>query len=214
MTVATLRRCAAALDVRLDTVPRWRGTDLARLLDDDHAALQAAWADRLRQWGWEVRVEVSFNHYGDRGRVDLLAWHTAYRILAVGEIKSELVDAQGLLGPLDVKVRLGSSLAAAAGWARPTVVVPLVVIRDGSTARSRLARFAPLFASFVHRGREAVGCLRHPQRVTGGMLILSDLRTAGEARATRLGGQRVRLRKRGSSTGGRAKGRLPRAGGT
>ena len=148
-------------------MPRWRGADLARLLDGDHAALQAAWADRLRRWGWEVRVEVSFNHYGDRGRVDLLAWHAGHRILAVGEIKSELVDAQGLLGPLDVKVRLGPQLAAAAGWPVPRIVAPLLIIRDGSTTRSRLARLAPLFDSFVHRGRAAAGCLRHPERIDG-----------------------------------------------
>jgi transcriptional regulator with XRE-family HTH domain len=202
MTLGTLRRCAAVLEVRLHTVPRWRGTDLARLLDDDHAALQAAWADRLCRWGWQVRVEVSFNHYGDRGRVDLLAWHPAGRILVVGEIKSELADAQGLLGPLDIKVRLGPRLAAAAGWATPAIVVPLLVIRDGSTVRSRLARLAPLFASFVHRGRVAAGCLRHPERLAGGLLILSDLRTAGQGRVMRVGGQRVRLRRRSASVDG------------
>lgn len=73
MTTQTLRRCLDALEVSLDLVPRWRGGGLDRLLDQDHAALQAAWADRLRRWKYDVRVETSFNHYGDRGRIDLLA---------------------------------------------------------------------------------------------------------------------------------------------
>ena len=180
----------------MDLVPRWRGSGLDRLLDEDHAALQAAWAARLRRWGYDVRVEASFNHYGDRGRIDLLAWHAERRLLLIGEIKSELVDAQGLLGPLDVKVRLGGRVAESLGWGRPRKVLPLLVMRDSSTTRDRLRRMDPLFAAFSSRGRRAVGCLRHPERISGPLLVLSDLRTAAQGSLIRVGGQRVRLRKR------------------
>ena len=37
MPLATLRRIAAALDIRVDLVPRWRGADLDRLLNAGHA---------------------------------------------------------------------------------------------------------------------------------------------------------------------------------
>ncbi len=37
--LARIERVAAVLDVRVDLVARWRGGDLARLLDAGHAAL-------------------------------------------------------------------------------------------------------------------------------------------------------------------------------
>jgi hypothetical protein len=198
MTIDVLRRCAAVLEVTLDIVPRWRGADLAHLMDEDHATLQAAWADRLRRWGWEVRVEVSFSQYGDRGRVDLLCWHPVHRVLLIGEVKGELVDVQALLGGLDVKVRVGPRLGRNAGWPAPALTAPLLIVRHRTTARARIARLAPLFANYVHRGRAAVGCLRHPERLVGGLLILSDLPIAAEGRAKRLGSHRVRVRRASS----------------
>ena len=65
--------------------------------------------------GWSVRPEVSFNHYGDRGRVDLLAFHAASGVALVIEVKGSIGDLQDALGRLDVKLRLGRSLADASG---------------------------------------------------------------------------------------------------
>jgi transcriptional regulator with XRE-family HTH domain len=106
ITVRTVRRCLKELDVRLDLEPRWRGAELDRLLDENHARKQAAWKERLERWAWQVIAEASFNRYGERGRIDLLAWHPGLAILLVVEIKSELVDAQSLLGGMDVKTRV------------------------------------------------------------------------------------------------------------
>jgi transcriptional regulator with XRE-family HTH domain len=194
LTLQSVRRCLAVLEVRVDVTPRWRGADLDRMLDADHADLQSAWADRLRRWGWLVRVEVSFNRYGDRGRVDLVAWHASRRVLIVGEVKSALVDAQGLLGPLDVKVRVGPSVAESLGLGRARIVVPLLIVRDSGTVRRRLERLAPLFGRFSYRGRAAVGCLRHPDRLSrgDGLLVLSDLSSAPGRHLIRVGGERVR----------------------
>ncbi|HYM52131.1 MAG TPA: helix-turn-helix domain-containing protein [Candidatus Dormibacteraeota bacterium] len=47
LTLSTVRRCLAALEVKLDLQPRWRGAELDRLLDEEDATLQAAWKERL-----------------------------------------------------------------------------------------------------------------------------------------------------------------------
>ena len=37
----------------------------------------SAMVQRLRPDGWEVATEVSFNVYGERGSIDILAFHAA-----------------------------------------------------------------------------------------------------------------------------------------
>ena len=69
MTLETLRRCLAVLEIRLDLRPQWRGAEMERFLDREHAAAQAGWAALLRRLGWLVRVERSFSRFGERGRV-------------------------------------------------------------------------------------------------------------------------------------------------
>ncbi|HYN63296.1 MAG TPA: XRE family transcriptional regulator, partial [Candidatus Limnocylindrales bacterium] len=96
LSIATLRRCLAVLEVRAEIVPSWRGADLSRLLDEAHAAHQSAWKARLERWGWQAWAEVSFNRFGDRGRIDLLAWKPGRRILLLIEVKTEIADAQAL----------------------------------------------------------------------------------------------------------------------
>jgi transcriptional regulator with XRE-family HTH domain len=125
MSLAVLRACLDVLEIRLDLVPRWRGADLDRLRDEAHAGLEAAWKRRLERWGWQVSAEVSFNHYGDRGRVDLLAWHAVNRLLLVVEVRSEVADVQALLGALDVKIR---------------VAPPCLGARDSTECRLRIAK--------------------------------------------------------------------------
>jgi transcriptional regulator with XRE-family HTH domain len=194
LTLSMVRRCLAALEVKLDLQPRWRGAELDRLLDEEHATLQAAWKERLERWGWMVVAEASFNHYGDRGRIDLLAWHLQAHCLAVIEIKSVVADAQGLLGPLDVKVRVAPRVALAMGWPRSPVAVPVLVVRNGTTARDRIARLAPLFTRFARRGRAGVSWLRRPVAGCSGVLIFSDLRGANSRRVPHVGPHRVRRR--------------------
>lgn len=46
-SLATIRRVADALDARLDSVVRWHGADLGRLLDVRHAAIHEAMARLL-----------------------------------------------------------------------------------------------------------------------------------------------------------------------
>ena len=186
VSLPALRRCLGALDVRLHLVPRWRGADLDRLLDDQHSRLQALWAHRLERWGWTVLPEVSFNRYGDRGRIDLLAWHPARRVLLVIEIKTQIVDIQGLLGPLDVKLRVAAGIARERGWDPPLAVVPVLVVAESSTNRRRIASRAPLFRQLAVRGRAAISWLRRPGDPVTGLLVLSDLSPASTSSAGRL----------------------------
>jgi hypothetical protein len=193
LTFATARRCLEAVEAKLDLQPRWRGAELDRLLDEEHATLQAAWKGRLEKWDWTVVAEASFNYYGDRGRIDLLAWHATTLHLAVVEIKTEVADAQGLLGALNVKARVAPRVAVSMGWPRPTRVVPILIVRDTTTARDRIARLSPLFGEFTCRGRSGVSWLRRPAGGCPAILIFSDLRGANESRVKRVGRHRVRL---------------------
>src|SRR5687768_11921817 len=104
--VHTLRRICEPLDVDLHVYGRWRGGELDRLLDAGHAALQSTFKELLEIAGWIVRAEVTFSRFGERGSIDLLAFHLASGTLLVIEIKTMIADVQGLLRPIDMKVRL------------------------------------------------------------------------------------------------------------
>jgi transcriptional regulator with XRE-family HTH domain len=190
MALATVRECLAVLEVRLELLPRWRGSQLDRILDERHARLQAPWKLRLERWGWITRAEASFNRYGDRGRIDLLAWHPSSAMLLVIEIKTEVVDIQEVLGGLDVKRRVASHLVAQATGRESLKAVPMLLVADTSTNRDRIRRFG----GFDLRGRQAVSWLRHPNGLARGLLVFSDLRDANGGRAKSVGSHRVRVR--------------------
>lgn len=164
MTLGSVDRIAAALGASVTVQLRWQGEQLDRLIDAAHASIEQAVAELLTSLGWTVRVEVSFNHFGDRGRVDILAFHPILRILLIVEIKSALGDLQETLGRLDVKVRLGPVIARELGWEAPVGVVPALVIGDSRGARRTVANHPALFAAFAPRGRAALAWLRQPKR--------------------------------------------------
>lgn len=190
MTVGCIVNVLAAIGARLDVRLLWSGTDLARMLDAGHAALGAAVKQRLERWGWIVRVEVSYSRYGERGRIDLLAWHPATGILLVIELKTDLVDVQALLGSLDVKARLAHSVAAQFGW-QVRAVVPAIVFTEDRTTRRHLVSMAPLFDRYELVGRSAIAWLRHPEHAPRGLMWFAQW---SNARPMRVSGQRVRPR--------------------
>ncbi len=59
-----------------------------------------------------IRPEYEFNHYGDRGSVDLLAWHPTERVLLIIEVKSALTDLQATLMSYARKLRIVPDLVA------------------------------------------------------------------------------------------------------
>lgn len=175
MTLDSIDRIARALGGTVQLTIRWQGEQLDRLMDAAHAALQQAVAEVLAGLGWEVRVEVSFNHFGDRGRIDLVAYHAGLRILLIVEIKSALGDLQETLGRLDVKARLGRHVAKDLGWTDVTAVIPTLVIGDARLARRTVAGHEALFARYGSRGRSALAWLRNPaQPMPTGLLWFAN----------------------------------------
>ena len=158
-----------ALGARLDLRVLWNGPELDRLLDAGHAAVAASVKRRLERWGWLVRVEVSYSRYGERGRIDLLAWHPSSGILLVLEIKTDLVDVQQLLGSLDAKARLARHIVQPFGWT-VRAVVPGIVFGEDKTVRRRLTTLDTLFDRFGTRGRAALTWLRRPDGAPSGLL--------------------------------------------
>jgi len=154
MTVGTIRAIGQAAGVMVDLTPRWQGGELDRLLGGRHSALHEAVAARFAQLpGWTAVPEVTFSIYGERGAIDVLAWHAATRTLLVIELKTEIVDVQELLGVLDRKRRLAPKIAAERGWV-PRSVAVWMILAEGRTNRRRVeAHRAVLRAALPSDGR-------------------------------------------------------------
>ncbi len=193
LRVETMEAILTRLGGRLDLRVFWNGPELDRLLDAAHAALGALIKRRLEWWGWIVRVEVSYSRYGERGRIDLLAWHPATGVLLVVELKTDLVDVQALLGTLDAKARLGRHVAEQFGW-EVRAVVPAIVFTDDRTTRDRLQRLTALFDRYSLRGRSAISWLRHPDGAPSGLLWLAAINGPTPSRSS---APRVRIRRTG-----------------
>lgn len=164
----------AALGADLDVRVRWQGEGLDRLLDQAHAGLVDRFVHMLRDAGWEVAVEVTFSEYGERGSVDVLGWHSKTRSLLIAEIKSVIADAQGTLAPMDRKVRLGPRIARNRGW-DPATVSRVLVVRDGSTNRRRVADLSATFdVALPVRASEFRRWVRAPSGPIGALIFLPD----------------------------------------
>ena len=146
VTVARVRAVAAVVEVHLQFAARsLRGASLDRQIDWRHAALVDAVVAELRRLGWDAIPEWSFNHFGDRGSVDVLAWHPRSEALLNVEVKSEIRDIQATLHALDVKRRVVPALALAElGWKAACVAVVLVVA-ELATERRRVAKHRATF---------------------------------------------------------------------
>lgn len=169
-TIPALDRWSTALGAHLTLALRVDGE--RPLADARHAELQNWLVSVLRHAAWIVDAEVSFNHYGDRGRIDILAFDPVLRCLLVVEIKTRFVDAQDVLGRLDIKRRVAPKLAAERGWSA-SMTVPALVFREDSTTRRRIASYEALFARYALRGRTAMTWLRHPHApAPSGVLIV------------------------------------------
>ena len=105
---------ASILDVTVYIDARWDDGDADRLIDRTHARIVELVVSTLAATGWETVVEYGFNHYGDRGSVDVLAWHAESRTLLIVEVKSRLTDLQ----------------ATFTSFARKLRIVPGLVLRD------------------------------------------------------------------------------------
>jgi transcriptional regulator with XRE-family HTH domain len=194
MSVRLVRAIGAALDLPVGWDLGWQRQELDRLLDADHAALGGHVIRRLGRWGWECQAEASFNSFGDRGRIDVIAIHRQTRTLLVIELKTVIVDGQELLGRLDVKARIAPDVARRLGWSIGRVV-PAIIVSDTTTNRRRVASLEPLLGRYDVRGRTALSWLRRPIGPANGLLILTEVPVNAGSDARRAGRRRVRVRR-------------------
>jgi transcriptional regulator with XRE-family HTH domain len=188
-----VRRVLRVIDATCDVTVLWGGRgDFDRLLDRDHARLTETWASLHGRLGWAVWAEASFSVYGERGRIDLLAYHASTGTLEVVECKTGIWDVQETLGRLDAKARLAPRIAATRGW-RVRRVVSALVVADGRTAYRRIADHRQLFARFDLRGRSARAFVRDPRRPANGLLAFIPLPPTKQGGLGRAGGRRVRV---------------------
>jgi transcriptional regulator with XRE-family HTH domain len=174
VAVHTLVRVAAALGASLSVRVLWHGEGLDRLLDAAHADLTDRVLRLLARSGWLAATEVSFNVRGDRGSIDILAFHVPTGSLLVIEIKSVVPDLQAMLGTLDRKARVAIVVARERGW-RVTSVSRLLVLPDDRTARRRVAQHRAIFeAALPARTAEVRRWLAEPGGDLAGVLFLTD----------------------------------------
>lgn len=186
-----LRKVAAVLEVRLQLQPSWRGAAIDILVSSRHAAMAERVTRLLIGAGWDVRPEVSFNHFGERGIVDLVAWHAPSRALLLVELKTELADVHNLLASCDRRHRLAAHIAEPIGW-HPIVVGQWVAIADSRTNERRLAAHrAMIRGALPDDGRAVAGWLARPQRSLGAFSFLPD--SSGSS-ARRRSAPRLRVR--------------------
>ena len=176
----TIRRVAAALDIRVDLVPRWRAGDLDRLLNAKHSQLH----ELVARWfakelpAWVLAPEVSYAIYRERGVIDIVAWHPGKRAILVIELKTDIVDVNQLIGKVGEKARLIRQIVRDRNW-DPLTVSTWVIVAAGRTNRARLAAHrSVLRAAFPTDGRAMRAWLSHP----GGPVAALSIWTATAGR--------------------------------
>jgi transcriptional regulator with XRE-family HTH domain len=191
VTLGSLVKAAAALGADVDLYMRWRGERLDRLVDEAHAALVDTFVQLLRGLGWVVEVEVSFSIWGERGSIDILAFHPLFGALLIVEIKSVIADSQATLHGLDRKGRLAREVVRDRGW-DVRHVSRLLVVGASATSRRRVAQLAATYdAALPERGTATRRWLRRPDRPLAGLLFVAH-DGHGSARNAAVSRDRVR----------------------
>jgi transcriptional regulator with XRE-family HTH domain len=186
LPLLTLERIADALDVRLDLLARWRGGELDRLLNAGHSAMHEQVARMLSTLpGWQFRPEVSFSIYGERGVIDILAFHAASRTLLVIELKTALIDVQALIGTVDRYVRLASHVAADIGWSVHHVAAWVIVSDTGTNRRHFAQHRTVLRSALPSDGRAMRAWLVEPTTDTRAISFLTPIKSRWGARPKR-----------------------------
>jgi transcriptional regulator with XRE-family HTH domain len=190
VSVARFRRVCAALGIERDLTLRWRGGLGDRLIDRGHAFIVDAVLSDLRRHGWEVQPEFTFNVFGERGSVDVLAWHPGRRALLIVEVKTRLTDLGSLLMSMSRKVRLVPPLVAKdLGWDR-RCLGHVVVIADTRANRATVTGHRVTFdAAFPSATAATRAWIRSPARDVAGLWFLASGRDSPVTRTLR---QRVR----------------------
>lgn len=172
-----IRLYAAALGARFNGSVLWQGADLDRMMNRGHARLHEA----MSQWlldigGWHPEPEVSFSFGGDRGIIDVVAWHAASSSLLVIELKTRLADINGLMATMDIRRRVAPRIALEHGW-RPAHVGQWVVVAPARTNARILAEHATVLrAKFPDDGRVMRRWLAHPSGSVAALSFMPQVR--------------------------------------
>jgi len=190
---ATLRRVFAAVDARWEPIVSWRGGDLDRLLDEAHARLVDEVVRRLAALRWDVRVEVTYSEYGERGSIDVLAARRELLAVVNVEVKSDLTVIEATVRKSDEKDRLvRRSLARERFGFTPRSVGRLLVLPATTAARRRVGQAAPtLTTAFPTRGDAVRAWLGRPSGDLAGILFVPNTNGSG-AKGVPGGAHRVR----------------------
>lgn len=189
LSLGRIRKVAEALGITISLDAWWRSGNIDQLVDRGHAALVDHVVATVRADGWVTRVEVTFNHFGERGAADVVAWHPHERILLIVEVKKRIGDLQATASTFERKVRiLPEALRAEAGW-DPTTVARLLVVAETHTNRAVVRGHPAIFdAIWPARTAETRRLLRRPSisvgdhmRGFGGVWFLPFERTAAAA---------------------------------
>jgi transcriptional regulator with XRE-family HTH domain len=192
-SVAAFRRVCGALEIDQALSLRWRGGLGDRLIDRAHAAIVEIVIAELERLGWLTVPEFSFNVYGERGSVDVLAWHPEHRTLLIVEVKTVVTDLQGLLMSMSRKVRLVPPLAAKErSWERRALGHAVVVAATHAN-RAMIDRHRATFGvAYPARTLQTRAWIKAPVGDFAGLWFVS---TRHETRSNDTVRRRVRVRR-------------------
>jgi DNA-binding XRE family transcriptional regulator len=181
-TIAALRAVGSALGVRTNLEVTWNGADLDRLLAAGHARLHEEMSRLFAGLpDWVIVPELSFSIYGERGVIDIAAWHAATATLLIIELKTSLGDPQDLVATLDRRMRLAGQIVATRRW-RPRQVGAWVAFADTRTNRRHVQRHTGLLrARLPDDGRRLRGWLRDPDGLVAALSFLTSTEALGPA---------------------------------
>jgi len=163
-SLSMLEKHAAVFGLRIDVRVVGRAGSLVRLGDEEHARIVETVAAGFREHGFLIETEASFSEWGERGRIDLLAFDPASWTLVIVEVKTQLLDLQDLFGSLNVKERLAPTIAERRGWKVDRSVTVLAVAHTAAN-RAVVREHPSLFADFDARRLTSAGLRSGHRRI-------------------------------------------------
>ena len=154
-----------------------------RLIDEGHAILVGAITSTLRRLEWEVEVEVSFSSYGDRGSIDVLAWHRLSRTL--WSLRSRLSSVLSKACCVHSTSRSGWRARSRRNVSdgAPSRLAGCLLLPEDRTARRAVARHRQVFDSALPaRTREVRKWLATPEGALAGLMFLTSSQLVGTKR--------------------------------
>jgi hypothetical protein len=141
---------------------------------------------------WIHAPEVSFSFFGERGVIDILAFHPPSGALLVIELKTELVSFEDLLATMDVRLRHAAKIGLDRGWRATSVSAWVVVAETSPNRRLAKAHLALLKSAFPDDGRRLRVWLGSP---IGSVRALSFWRISNGSGANGIPALRRRVRR-------------------